>query len=242
MRSMPTLHGSLLIVCLMVASVPVARADVLPGDVIDKTNWEKAQGLLPEPVLDWVKKGDFILDIHALNYRPLDCFPPYQLEAFQTNAGKYELDADGGIVDAETGKEPEHVIGLPFPQIAEDDPREAEKLLQNNHYMTYMPGDLRLPFQTIWLNRSGYMREVDAVLLQMALDGYPGCPRSPQPGPHRKVRNHGLEEALRSGRRIDDDLALSRSQQARQHLRLLPHDPQGAANERRQPIGCSSRV
>ena len=174
MRSMPTLHGSLLIVCLMVASVPVARADVLPGDVIDKTNWEKAQGLLPEPVLDWVKKGDFILDIHALNYRPLDCFPPYQLEAFQTNAGKYELDADGGIVDAKTGKEPEHVIGLPFPQIAEDDPREAEKLLQNNHYMTYMPGDLRLPFQTIWLNRSGYMREVDALLLQMALDGYPG--------------------------------------------------------------------
>ena len=79
MRSMPTLHGSLLIVSLIVASVPVARADVVPGDVIDKTNWEKAQGLLPEPVLDWVKKGDFILDIHALKYRPLDSFPPLSI-------------------------------------------------------------------------------------------------------------------------------------------------------------------
>lgn len=103
------------------------------------------------------------------------------MEAFQTNAGKYELDADAGIVDANTGKEPEHVIGLPFPQIAEDDPREAEKLLQNNHYMTYMPGDPRLPFQTIWLSRSGYMREVYAVLIQMALDGYPCSLEVPNP-------------------------------------------------------------
>lgn len=49
-------QACILAACLVVASVHAARADVAPGDVIDKTNWEKAQGLLPEPVLDWVKK------------------------------------------------------------------------------------------------------------------------------------------------------------------------------------------
>ena len=35
-----------------------ATAGVLVGDVVDKTNWEKAEGMVPEPVLTWVKKGD----------------------------------------------------------------------------------------------------------------------------------------------------------------------------------------
>jgi hypothetical protein len=51
----------------------------------------------------------------------------------------------------------------------------AEKLMENNHYMQYMPGDLRFPFQGIWINRSGYVRETESLLIQMALDGYPGA-------------------------------------------------------------------
>jgi len=181
MRQVRTFPLCIVVLCFILASVHVARADVSPGDVIDKSNWEKAEGLLPEPVLEWVKNGDFVLDIRALKYRVLDFFPPYQLEAFKTNAGMYELDADGGIVDAKTGKTPEHIVGIPFPVIAEDDPRLAEKLIQNNHYMTYMPGDLRFPFQGIWLNRSGFERETESVLLQMALDGYPGALEIPGP-------------------------------------------------------------
>jgi hypothetical protein len=36
-----------------------ASADVVPGDVITKDNWEKVQGLVPDPVLNWIKKGDY---------------------------------------------------------------------------------------------------------------------------------------------------------------------------------------
>jgi len=182
MREIRIFQACILTACLVVTSVHIAGADVSPGDVIDKSNWEKAKDLLPEPVLEWVKKGDFILDIHALTYRPLDFFPPFQLEAFKTNDGKYELDADGGIVYAETGREPEHIIGTPFPVTAEDDPRRAEKLMQNNHYMQYASGDLLFPFQGIWLNRSGFMREVESVDLQMNLDGYPGALEVRNPG------------------------------------------------------------
>jgi len=178
-----------LVVGLIVAAVQAARADVSPGDVIDKTNWEKAQGLLPEPVLAWVKKGDFILNIDEPNFELSDCFPPFQIKAFETNVGKYELDADGGIIEAKTGKPPEHIVGLPFPKIADNDPRLAEKLMQNNHYMQYLVGNVRAPYQGMLLNRSGHVREGGIVGMQMAMDGYPGAVEIPNP---RRIEKYAM--------------------------------------------------
>ena len=155
--------------------VPTAPGDVSPGDVIDESNWEKVKGLLPEPVLNWVKEGDFILNIDEPNFQFEDIFPPFQIKAFKTNVGEYELDEQGGIIDAETEQAPEHIVGLPFPEIAEGDPRLAEKIMQNNHYMQYLVGNLRFPFQGRYLNRSGFLRESGSIWMQMALEGYPGA-------------------------------------------------------------------
>ena len=127
MRGLRTVSACVLLMVFLVAAVNAARADVSPGDVIDKTNWEKVQGLLPDPVLEWVKKGDFILNIEVPNFELADCFPPYQIRAFETNVGKYELDAKGGIIEAATGKAVEQIVGLPFPKIAEDDPETGRK-------------------------------------------------------------------------------------------------------------------
>ena len=57
---------------LLLCLTPPANADVVPGDVIDKTNWQKVEGLLPESVLNWVKKGEFILNIGELQWDPND--------------------------------------------------------------------------------------------------------------------------------------------------------------------------
>lgn len=162
-------------------SAHLAKADVSPGDVLDTTTWEKAKGLLPDSVLEWVKKGDFVLKVDELKYRPLDFFPPFQIKAFETNVGKYELDEEGGIVEAGSGKPPGRIVGLPFPKIAPDDPRLAEKLMQNNHYMQYVPGNLRFPFEGQYVARSGLERESGSIWLQMALDGYPGAQETPNP-------------------------------------------------------------
>ncbi len=150
-------------------------ADVAPGDVLDTTNWQKAEGLLPKSVLEWVKKGDFILEIDKLNYRPLDYFPDFQMKAFETNVGKYDLDPDDGIIDVKTGKLPDRIIGLPFPKLDPKDPQFAPKLLYNNHYMQYLPGNLRFPYEGIYVSRKGYERESEALWYQMAMDGYPGA-------------------------------------------------------------------
>ncbi len=53
-------YSSLLLACLWAGLCPgsSASADVLAGDIIDKTNWEKVEGMVPESVLNWIKKGD----------------------------------------------------------------------------------------------------------------------------------------------------------------------------------------
>jgi hypothetical protein len=182
MRTELILGACAFLIGLITVTGHVAGADVSPGDIIDKTNWEKAQGLLPGPVLDWLKKGDFILNVCEPNFEHQDCFPPFQIKAFETNVGKYELDEDGGIVDAKTRKPPQHIVGLPFPKIEKDDPRLAEKLMQNNHYMQYLVGNLRAGFHGKFLNRSGFVREGGSVWMQMALDGYPGALEIKNPG------------------------------------------------------------
>jgi hypothetical protein len=167
--------------CGWLPSASAARAEVSPGDVLDAANWQRAEGLLPEPILEWVKKGDFILEVGSLNFRPLEFFPPFQLEAFKTHLGRYELDAAGGIIEVSTGKLPERIVGLPFPKVAAEDPRLPEKLMQNNHYMQYLPGNLRFPFEGLYLTRSGFERESGSLWLQMAMDGYPGALEVPNP-------------------------------------------------------------
>ncbi len=181
MRGPRTVPACILLVVFLVATVSATRADVSPGDVIDKTNWEKVQGLLPDSVLQWVKKGDFILNIEKPNYELADCFPPYQIRAFKTNVGKYELDENGGIIEAATGKAAYQIVGLPFPKIAEDDPRLAEKLMQNNHFMQFMGGNVRVRFQSVYLNRSGYVREGGLVGMQMPMVGHPGAAKIRNP-------------------------------------------------------------
>jgi len=149
-------------------------ADVFPGEVLDETTWEKAEGLLPGPVLEWVKRGDFMLRLGELNYDPGAFLPEFASNALETNAGKYELDANDGIINVESGKAPDSIEGLPFPRIDPADPKAAHKIMYNNHYMQYLPGNLRFPFQFMWVATSGFEREVECEWLQLPMDGHPG--------------------------------------------------------------------
>jgi len=44
---------------LVLLTTSQGLCDVSPGDVLDKTNWEKAEGLLPDEIVGWIKKGSF---------------------------------------------------------------------------------------------------------------------------------------------------------------------------------------
>ncbi len=159
--------------CLLSFFTSQGFCDVVPGDVIDDTNWEKAQGLLAEEVLRVVKEGKLVIHVEALNYDPGKHLPSYALEALKTNIGKYELDKDDWIVETETGKRAEKILGHPFPIIDPDDPRAATKIMYNTKYWQYVQGSLRGPLVQAYLSPTDYLRGVGAFNVNLYMDGNP---------------------------------------------------------------------
>jgi hypothetical protein len=148
-------------------------ADVSPGDVIDKTNWQKAEGLLPDSVLGWVKNGDFILKIAELTYDPKEFITPAYKKSLEDNVGKYALDEEDVIIDAETGKAPGFIEGIPFPGEDLDDPKAGAKLMHTRGYYWAQKGNASVRNEAIWVGEGGYEREISNQLMILYLDGYP---------------------------------------------------------------------
>jgi len=173
---------SILIMTLFLTSsaIPRVSADVSPGDVIDKSNWQKVESLLPEEVLNWVKKGDFTLEIGKMEANVADFYPDHAKEATQTNVGKYELNELNGLVELATGKLAT-IIGLPFAQIDPDDPKFAEKVMYNQHYSSTVYGNCKLPSHLTWVSRSGPEREVSFQWFSFPMVGWPGALELPNP-------------------------------------------------------------
>ena len=159
--------------CLALLQPTQAFPDVSPGDVIDKTNWQKAEGLVPDELLGWIKKGEFTLEVGELNYNPRDYEPPYALEALSANKGKYALDENGWIVEKETGKRWENIVGHPFPEIDLEDPKVGEMIVYNRSYTQYIGGNVVAPFSTDYVKDSGYGRSTKGLMHNMVMDGNP---------------------------------------------------------------------
>lgn len=118
--------------CLFFLWAPThVLADVSPRDRIDRTNWQKAEGLLPDPILEWVKKGDFVLQVEELPYDPAEFFFPFYLESRKKHVGKYGLNEKEEIIETATGKPPNLIMGTPFPEIDPGDPKAAIKIMYN---------------------------------------------------------------------------------------------------------------
>jgi hypothetical protein len=178
--------GVILTLSVVALSLPLfltsqGSCDVAPGDVIDHTNWEKAQGLVQEEVLRYVKEGDLTLHVEELNYDPGKHLPSYALEAMKTNAGKYDLDEDDWIVEAETGKRTERILGHPFPVIDPADPRAATKIMYNTKYWQFVQGSLRGPLVQAYLSPKDYLRGVAAFNVNLYMDGNPTALARPNP-------------------------------------------------------------
>jgi hypothetical protein len=137
-----------------------ARADVSPGDVVDRTNWRAAEGLLPPSVLEWVKKGDYVIPIGKLDYEV--GWEAEYLAASERNLGRFSLDGDGGIIDPASGRRPQYVYGFPFPRIDATDPRAAEKIMWNKWHTLYKGTQNNFPFKIFWVGRGGFEREISA--------------------------------------------------------------------------------
>ena len=102
-----------LALAVLVLTVAPARSD--EGEyTLNKDNWQKAEGLLPEPVLKRVKAGDYNFKVVPLDAQKFhENYSTTYWAASESNEGKYDLDAETcGIKDKATGKMPAWVFGM----------------------------------------------------------------------------------------------------------------------------------
>ncbi len=134
-----------------------AQIGLKPGDVIDSSNWQKAEGLLPEGVIAWIKRGDEVVKIGELKY---DFAPEASWKDLcAKNEGKYALDASKNVIEKSSNKYPVYVEGDLFPTIDYDnDPDAAIKYVHNIIAKRGRMGNLRCFSTTEWVGLEGRER------------------------------------------------------------------------------------
>ena len=129
-----TLRSQLAAFCgaLALAALAAApmRADVNPGDVINKDNKDKVADLVSPGVMWCIDHG---MTMKIVPYQKIDWNPAYK-EATEKYSGQVKLSADGRTIE-------NHVGGLPFPNIDPNDPNVALKIMFNYEYKPFVTDD-----------------------------------------------------------------------------------------------------
>ena len=154
------LRATIAFVLSMLAVPVLPMAALEPGDFLDRSNWQEAQGLLPEEFIAAYKNGDFRHQIGAFQVEKIADDPVFQ-EALKHNRGRYALQPDGTIVERESGQVPDYIYGWPFPDIDAKDPQAAMKIVWNYFYTVFYGGNSRYRADLLWISRSGLDRSIE---------------------------------------------------------------------------------
>jgi hypothetical protein len=122
-----------LMAAIVIAGTGSAGAGGQLGKIIDQSNWQELQGLVPDAVLKRAESGDYVFQLASIDYDPADYQAPWIVQSLTENAGKYDVNDKDEIVDAKTGKKVFFLKGLPFPpsRIRADDPKAVQKVMHN---------------------------------------------------------------------------------------------------------------
>ena len=149
-----------------------ARAELTTGTMLQQSNADQANGLLPPEILKHYKGGDYmnqIVDFPNGRFRWDDGFDA----ATRQNGERIILDESKAPVDKTTMKQPAYLTGLPFPDIREDDPDGGYKVLWNLAYAYYTGGNSRNWTILNWLSRTGVQRAAVQDVYFLYYDGQP---------------------------------------------------------------------
>jgi hypothetical protein len=167
-----------------VLGIGSARAAELPpaGTVIDATTVEGVKDLLPPEIYNHYRKGDYVnrlVDFPDTSWGWDDGFA----EATRRNGERLVLDEHKSPVDKTTGKRPDYIQGLPFPEIRADDPDAGYKVLWNLAYAYYTGGNSHNWTLLNWVSRGGLDRASVQDVYFLYYDGQPrqySPPKNPQ--------------------------------------------------------------
>jgi uncharacterized protein DUF1329 len=145
---------------------------------LDSNNWQEGKGLLPDVVLERVKKGDYWYKVVPVD--PDEFKQNYSKkfwDASEANAGKYDLDqATCGLKDVATGKIPDFYFGYPFPKIDPKDPMAACKMAWNFTAANNMGEGQGATFTLNGIDTSGEFKRIKLWLHTMSFLGRPSGP------------------------------------------------------------------
>ncbi|MBW2367734.1 MAG: DUF1329 domain-containing protein, partial [Deltaproteobacteria bacterium] len=161
-----------LLLCISFGQAAVA--DVAPGDVIDKSTWQKLEGLLPKEMIDLVEQGKLTdLKIGTLSYDPYEYLPAQVTKNHESNKDRYDVDKDGLLVDRKTGKYPNDLEGIPFPGVNENTPEAGIKIAHNLRFFRQSIGHINFQSQLLWVGPKGLERSVDALYYEFKYTSNP---------------------------------------------------------------------
>jgi hypothetical protein len=149
-----------LVAGIIVLAGSPTQAEWVAGKTYDKSNYQEIQDMLNPPLLNWIKKGEFIIQTNKLEFelKPGDDF----IEASRKNEGKFDVDKNGVLVDKKTGKPAEFFTGYPFPKIDPKDPKAGEKILENANALRFRTGGFGATGRVSWIGTRGLERQVIA--------------------------------------------------------------------------------
>lgn len=151
-----------------------------PDTVLDRTNWQLAEGLLPPEVLRHYREGSYA---NRVVEWPEGVFrwEPGFLEATENNRGAFAINEKGTIVDAKSGLQPPYIYGFPFPEVDPNDPQAGAKILWNSYYGYWQLGNSRNQVRLVWASPTRVDRESGQDVYFMYYDGQGSDYRVPNP-------------------------------------------------------------
>jgi hypothetical protein len=151
--------GSFLFGISLLAGVDPASAEYTPGKTYDQSNYQEIQDLLAPPLLNWVKKGEFILKTGELDYEWT--YKEDYLEAGFKNEGKFDFNEKGAMIEKQTGEPVAYYRGLPFPKIDMKAPKAGQQILENMLSVSYSnTASHHDKSRTFWIGLGGKEREL----------------------------------------------------------------------------------
>ncbi len=156
LRLLSYICWSLLAMVIMLGGVsPVSAGEI--GKTIDRTNVAQYKDVLIPALYRAIERGDFICPTADL---PFDYkHDPKFLAAGEKNAGKFDVNAEGDLIDKSTGKLPKYnIYGYPFPHIDRNDPNIAVKIMWNFNFQRYRLMGLNDVTHAAWIDRKGEHR------------------------------------------------------------------------------------
>src|SRR6185369_16263217 len=153
---------------------------VQPGTMIDASNVDEVKDLLPPEIYNHFKKGDYankLVDFPDSRWQWDDGFE----DATKWNAEHLVLDEHKAPVDKDTGKRPDYIRGLPFPNIDPNDPDAGYKALWNLDYAYYTGGNSHNWTDLSWAYVPA-LRRIRAVSPANRSDGFLGSDQSQDDG------------------------------------------------------------